>query len=251
MKGWAWILGCALLAAARHPLVWADVLNLSNGREVEGIIVQETDAAVKVQVTWQGYLTIDRDAVTEIARGDALRHEQLLARWQIETDDAKRGEEARRQFDAEQRARGLVKYGGRWVHPRTLQRAAARRREHRELQARVRRLNQRLGAVEEENRRLRRDVTTARMQPRLLGPFVVRHERRPPRPQPPGLLVDEHGNFLRVRRHDDHPFVMATDGTHLDAEPHGDHLAFTDARGRHRDLQQVPAVLAEAWRMRR
>jgi len=52
----------------------ADVLYLSDGRKVEGIIAKETDAQVQVQVLWQGYVAIPRSTILSVERGKGEDH---------------------------------------------------------------------------------------------------------------------------------------------------------------------------------
>ena len=225
------------LAAAQ-----ADVLSLSNGRTLEGVIVEETDSHIEVQVTWRGYVSLEKVAIVSIARGDAQDHRRLRSHWQEEFLADQHRERERAAFEAAQRARGLTLYNGKWMtreeqvrikeeqaNQERLQReAAAKRAAEEEAQ----RTAQRLQALEEENRRLQYLAT----QPRFWWvpqDLIIRHHDHT------NLLKDEQGNLIRVQEHDGHKFFTTTDGKHVDLQSHDSHLAFTDEQGIHHDLEPV------------
>ena len=218
--------------------VWADVLTLANKQSIEGIVVQKDGAHLKVQVAWQSYVTIDREAVVNLTRGDAHEHEQLLARWHEEFQADQQRERAQRDLEAAQRARGLVKYQGEWIKPEELIEIQARKQEQRAQQKRqqfedqLSQLAQQVRALSEENQRLRQELFFARQQVVVLPqPVLVRHQHDPT------LFTDEQGNLIRVQEHDSHKFFTTTDGKHVDLQTHDGHLAFTDEQGLHHDLR--------------
>lgn len=242
-----WWVSAFLVCASWQSVAWSDVLHLANHETLEGIVVWETDARIKVQIAWTGYVTLERVVVVEIARGSADEHERLLVRWHEEFLSSQTRERERRAFDTAQRERGLVKYRGQWIIPEELAlireeaaREAARRerqqREQQQLEEELNRLAQRLQALEEENQRLR---NAAGRQPAVFVPsgfFLHDHQlvHRDPR-----FFRDEHGNLLRVGAHDGHRFLTTPDGEHRDVQVHGDHLAFSDEQGSHHDLERV------------
>jgi len=213
----------------------ADVLRLSNGQELEGIIVKEIGPAITVQVSWQGYVTLDREAVMSIVRGDEPEHERLLSDWREQFLASQERERQRKALEARQRERGLVKHNGEWLTREEL--AVLQEQARREAQARQEREQReeeanRLRALEEEIRRLRQQVAERRY-------LVVTHDVFALPRRKPGLIQDEHGNLIHVGEHEGHRFFTMTDGTHVDLQPHDGHLAFTDEQGLHRDLTSV------------
>ena len=236
---WVVLLGWCL---CRPSAARADVIYFLGGRMMEGIVVQETAAQIKVQVAWQGYVTLDRDSVVSILRADERERQRLLTEWRKEFLADQQRERERVAYEEAQRPRGLVEHQGRWVTPAelaTLKKEQARKeREQREAKAKqeeeaqreaeAREATQRLQALQEENLRLRELVVQQRL---LLVPTSVLVERRDP-----SLFRDEQGNLIRVREHGGHQFFTATDGQHVDLQSHDGHLAFTDAQGLHHDL---------------
>ena len=233
------LVAAVLLGLGAQPRVWADVLTLANKQTIEGLVVQEDGAHIKVQIAWQSYVTVDRQTVVSMSRGDAREHEQLLARWHEEFQADQQRERAQRDLDAAQRARGLVKYRGEWIKPEELLEIQARkqvqqaRQERQKFEEQLNQLAQQVRALSEENQRLRQELFFARQQVVVLPqPVLVRHQ-----PADPTLFTDEQGNRIRVQEHDSHKFFTTTDGKHVDLQTHDGHLAFTDEQGLHHDLR--------------
>jgi len=75
-----WVLVCAGLILGHTPLC-ADVVKLANGRAIDGIVIEESSAEIRVQVAWRGFVMLDRPEVVEIVRTDEAAHEDLRAQW--------------------------------------------------------------------------------------------------------------------------------------------------------------------------
>ena len=172
-----------------------DLVHLSSGRTLEGIVVWETPSRVKLQVSWRGYVTIERDAVGEIVRGDDQEHERLFTEWREAFLAAGERRRQRAAFEAQQRARGLVRHQGTWISLEELKfieekSADARRKYEEQLQ----RLTERLRALEAQNRilsqRLARRPVVLRSSRFFLPHHGLPHAR---------LAKDEQGNLLRLR----------------------------------------------------
>lgn len=135
----------------------ADVIHLTTGRFLDGLIIKETGAEVTVQVANEGYLFLDRASIRAIERSDEETRKRLLAQWRQEATEARRREEAQQAFETAQRERGLVKYQGEWITAQELalikdhQEEEARRQREEEAQ----RTAQVLQALQEENQHLR------------------------------------------------------------------------------------------------
>ena len=232
------LVAAVLLGLGAQSRVRADVLTLANKQTIEGLVVQEDESHIKVQIAWQSYLTINRQAVVSMHRGDARERQQLLARWQEEFQADQQHERAQRDVDVSQRARGLVKYRGEWIKPEELIEIQARkqeqqaRQERQQFEEQLTQLAQQVRALSEENHRLRQELFFARQQVVVLPqPVLVRRQHDPT------LFTDEQGNRIRVQEHDSHKFFTTTDGKHVDLQTHEGHLAFTDEQGIHHDLR--------------
>jgi hypothetical protein len=231
---------CVLLWMSAQQAAWGDVLYLSSGRRVEGVVVDETPSHITVQVSWKGYVTFDRQALARVVRGDDQIRERLLSAWRREFLEDQQREHKRRAFEAAQRARGLVRYKGEWITREELafvreeQRRRERQRREEEAQRaaeeEAKRVAQRLQALEEEHRRLQQQLLVRQRLWVVPESVIVRHHH-------PKLFRDEHGNLMRVREHDGHQFFTTTDGQHVNLESHDGHFAFTDAQGIHHDLE--------------
>ena len=240
--------------AAQAP-AWADLVLLSNGQAIEGIVVRQSDEQVVLQVAWEGYVVLDRASLKKIEPASEADRKTLLDRWKQEHQAYLDQEERRRQFEAEQRARGLILYDGQWMSPEALgaikarvaadeerrhleenlkQERLARQREEEERKAReeeLKVLGERLRTMQEEQLRLQQEISSLKCllgRPRfVIGPIGITFVR------------DEHGNLLQVNQHAGHLFVETPDGIHTDLQIHGDHLSYTDQRGIHHDVEQV------------
>jgi len=225
------------------PPAAADVLHLTSGRRLEGVVVEDAGLSVKVRVTWLGYVTMDRGSIRAIERSDAADRERLLdgMRQQFVADQER--QQAQAAFEAAQRAKGLVKRQGRWLTPEELAQSEATAREEqareerarfeeaaRRAEAAVGRLEARLDALERENRRLRVELSRRRVL--VTDGVLVRHPRR-------SVARDEHGNLLRIHTHDDHRFLTLPDGRHADLEERDSRLTFTDEAGVLHELHPV------------
>ena len=233
---------CALLCLGARQ-AWGDVLYLSDGRKVEGIIADETDVQVRVQVLWQGYVTIPRGTVLSIERGAKGDHQRLLEKWKKDflVDQKQEGE--RKAFEETQRAKGLVPYQGKWMtaeeaslleeKKKEKERQKKAEEERQQLEEGLRRINERLQALEEENERLRRQLAAQTEIIFRRSNFINVHRRDST------LFKDEQGNLIRVQEHENHKFFTTSDGEHVNLEADGDHLSFTDEKGVHHDLKRV------------
>lgn len=239
MARWGtWVL-CLVVWMGGVGVAWADLLYLSDGRKVEGIITQETDSHIEVQVLWQGYMTVPRGSILSIVRGNRQDRQRLLKKWQKDFLADQTRERKKATFEAAQRAKGLVKYEGEWITAEQLaliQKREREEKERKEKEAReeeARRVEQRLQALEEENQRLRRQVEA---QTELIFRFrqgiVVHHNN-------PSLFQDDQGNLIRVQEELGQKFFITTDGKRVDVKSHEGHLTFTDDQEIHRDLRQV------------
>lgn len=222
-----------LLLLAPAP-VRGDEIRLANGQILEGIVVDETTSQVKVQVTSQGYLWLDRAAVSSVERASEEDNQQLLDAWRRAERTVKDARREREALEADQRAKGLVKHKGRWITKEELaaiteQEARAERERQREAEAE--RTAQLIQALQEENRRLQ-DLVAEHQRQILYWRGLVHHQQHDPH-----LFRDEQGNLLRVQRHEGHPFFVAPDGKHVDLQSQEGALTFTDSQGARRTLE--------------
>jgi len=224
----------------------ADVVHLANRRTLEGIVVRETDAEVILQVAWEGYVVLDRASLEGIDASMPAERQQLLAQWHEEFLAFEERETRRREFEAQQLARGLIFYRGQWVTQEELaaikaknaedeeRRRAAEEAERRRVEearaqreAELQTLTERLRSMREEQLRLQQEIISLRcwlaQPPALVGAFIR----------------DEQGNLLRVQTHDGHFFIATPDGTHADLQTHDGHVSFTDQHGVHHDVEQT------------
>ena len=202
-----------LWLAASTPAA-ADVLRLSSGRELEGLVVRESPMNMEVQVAWKGFMMLDRRAVTAITRSDDADRARLLHQWEDEFSESQRQEQERQAFEASQAAKGLVRYRGAWINPNEMalidaqhrldearQREAKLRREHEEEALR---LADRISELEVEHRQLEQRLATATRRVVVVpSPLLIHQWHR--HLNGPNVLRDEQGGGLACRRHDGHP----------------------------------------------
>ena len=248
MLRWRRIIGLcgALLWVSGAEVAWGDLLHLSGGRKLEGVIVKETESQVKIQVSWQGYVSVDRSSVVSIARAGKEENQRLLGQWRRDFLSDQQRERKRIAFEAAQRAKGLVMYKGSWISQTELASIQAKQKEEevrKEREAReeaakrsaeeeTRRTERRIQALEEENLRLQQQAVTRRELLVVPNTVVIHHHD-------PNLFRDERGNLIRIEEHEGHKFFTTTDGRHVDLQSHDGHLSFTDERGIHHDLERA------------
>ena len=156
---WSVRLGCGLLlSCSAQGLAWADAVHLSNGRTLQGIVIQETEIRVEVQVAWEGYVFLDRDSIVGIEYSSKEERQQVLAQWHKELLAVQEHERQRLAFERAQRAQGLVQYRGRWVTTQELaaikQELAQAQRRREEEEARRQREKEEEAQQEEQTRLL-------------------------------------------------------------------------------------------------
>ncbi|MFC1698710.1 peptidase MA family metallohydrolase [Candidatus Omnitrophota bacterium] len=93
----------------------ADEVGLSNGNVLTGIVIKETEDAVGLEVSIGASITFSKQDVAYIKRWDQEQNQELTELWQREREERSQAELARQKFEARQKARGLVKYRGKWI----------------------------------------------------------------------------------------------------------------------------------------
>lgn len=235
MRWWGRVTLSLLLWMGNLQVAWGDILHLSDGRKVEGIITKEADAHLQIQVLWQGTVTVPRSSIRSVVRGSRQDHQGLLKKWHKDFLVDQRREQERAAFEAAQRAKGLVKHEGRWIAREELaliqekERKEREKKEQKRREEEARRVEERLQALEEENRRLQRQIAAQTELIFRQGVVVHHHD--------PNLFRDEQGNLIRVQEQLGEKFFTTTDGKRINLESHGGHLTFTDDKGIHRDLK--------------
>ena len=225
------------LGGCLPPTVWADVVHLTDGRKVEGIVVGETDSGLRVQVTWQGFVTLDREDVLSAVRSSDQENSHRLRQWRKEFLEDQARQRKRDSFEAFQKRRGLVPYEGEWVSPEEKSRREQKKKETEEAKQKPRFEIPPVEAIPPP-------ITQPAPPQRIIAGdkvfilprsgFVIQRQNRDPT-----LYKDERGNLIRVRKHEGHKFFTTTEGVHVDLESHGGHLFFNDKEGTHHDLEPV------------
>ena len=230
------------LLAAASPRADADIIRLTNGQSLDGVIVDETDTHLRLRVAWTGFVTLDRGAVKEIVREDDAANRDQLSEWEKNHQTSLQEERHREREEEERRRSGYFQYQGQWVTAAELamlQEARVRQEQERSHEE-LKKLTDRIEALEQENRRLRDETTRQRIVVTQPG-FIIQQPLFPAfgRPQSRGReFTDEQGNMVRVHRRDDE--LSATiNGQQVDVLHHDEHLAYVDPAGTHHDLTPV------------
>lgn len=230
--------------------VQADVVYLDNGREVEGVVLRQTDDEVVVRVTWQGHVVLDRASVLRIDRSSEADRQALLSQWQQEDEAFKKQQHQQRDFEQQQQAKGLVLYHGQWVTKEELadiksdvQTAHVERKKREEaeqalqrevesrkgLEAELQTLTGRLRTMQDEQLWLQQEIRSLRF---VLGRTVVVQQH-----PHSDFVRDEHGNLLKVQAQNGRSFVELPDGTRRDLQSQDNRLSYTDRSGTRHDVQ--------------
>ena len=96
-------------------LARADIVALKNGNVIEGIIVKETDEILEVEVFLGAKITFAKQDIAYLKKWNEQANQGLREKWLKDKEERKKAELARQEFEAKQRARGLVKYQGEWI----------------------------------------------------------------------------------------------------------------------------------------
>ncbi len=110
------ILLIALLGlVCRTQAVGADIVCLNNGNIIEGIVVEETDAVLQLEVFLNARISFARQDIAYVKTWDQDKNQALREKWIKDREAREKAELTRQVFEAEQKAKGLVKYRGEWV----------------------------------------------------------------------------------------------------------------------------------------
>ena len=177
------LIGTFLLTALHPAAAGADAITFQNGRTLDCIIVKEENASVKVQFSWGGYMTIQRSEISGITQESPERNKQLMAVWKQQHQAEEQRKKDKAAFEADQRAKGLVKYNGEWLTREEIELARDKRadREIDQLNQQVSGLQQKIQLLEYENQQLRQEINTQRklyVTPQTVIIQKIRPEKR-------------------------------------------------------------------------
>lgn len=96
-------------------LAGADLLCLTNGNIIEGIVVQDTDKVLEIEVFLGAKITFTKQDVAYIKKWDEQENRGLREKWLEDRKEREKAELVRQEFETQQRAKGLVKYQGEWI----------------------------------------------------------------------------------------------------------------------------------------
>lgn len=114
MKQWVFF-GVLLVTGGWLSTAAADVICLKNENIIEGIILQETDEGIELEVFPESKITFSKEDVAFVKRWEEEKNLTLRKKWLDDQKEREEAERARQEFEREQRAKGLVKYGGKWI----------------------------------------------------------------------------------------------------------------------------------------
>ncbi len=134
----------------------ADIVCLKNGNIIEGVVVEETDNLLQLEVFLNAKITFTKQDIAYVKKWDERKNQALREKWLKDKQDREKAEISRQEFESEQRARGLVKYRGEWI-PET-EKDTLKTREYIDevLRGKLKR-----GEIVESGRRKRTDIARA------------------------------------------------------------------------------------------
>jgi hypothetical protein len=226
------VFALTILAA---PFAAADSISLANLQTIDGIIVEESDSAVKLQIDLESFITFNRSSVISVKRTDEADHEKKLSGWRQDRKDSEERDRSRLEFEAEQYAKGFVKHEGQWITQAELERSD----DFKRLEDRLDELQNQIRSLTEENRRLQQDLVTARSETRVIQePVFV--ERRFFQRRDQQFSSNDHKNHVRVPQHPANEFITPpSDGRRIDLPRHDGRFFFRDDQGMSRNLSKV------------
>jgi len=96
-------------------LAGADLVCLTNGNIIEGIVVRETDGILEMEVFLGAKITFAKADVAYVKTWGEEENQALREKWLRDREERKKAELARQEFETKQREKGLVKYQGDWI----------------------------------------------------------------------------------------------------------------------------------------
>lgn len=214
------------------PSAQADLVHLLNGQTLRGIVVQQTPQSVRLQVAWQGYITVSAETVASIQHEEETIHKQLLSVWQAEHDNTledKAGHEAQRE---------ALRATAESMHEKEKLKAelealkTAMDIQSKQHQAEIAALKSRLGTLEVENEALARNrqMNNALAMPLIIGQD---HDRR----EDVRFFRDAQGNILHVEERNGRQCVRAPDGKLLPIQSRGFEKTYVNEQGRRVEIK--------------
>ena len=93
----------------------ADIVCLNNGSIIKGIIVQDTEKVLQMEVFLGAKITFAKQDIAYVKKWDEEKNEGLRDRWIEDRKEREKAELVRQEFEARQKEKGLVKYKGKWI----------------------------------------------------------------------------------------------------------------------------------------
>jgi hypothetical protein len=107
-------------APACPPETGADEIYFKSGYSETGVVMRETESSVRFK-TEMGLVTVSKEKVDFIDKATEEENRKWLRKWRDEElrleEQLETRREAQRKFEADQLAKGLVKFTGEWMTP--------------------------------------------------------------------------------------------------------------------------------------
>ena len=134
----------------------ADVICLTNGNIIEGIVVRDTGKVLEMEVFLGAKITFTQQDVAYVKRWDDAENQALREKWLEDRKEREQAELTRQRFEVEQKAKGLVKYRGKWISEEKKDEVKVREYIDEVLMAKIQR-----GEIAESKRKGRTDIARA------------------------------------------------------------------------------------------
>ncbi len=107
----------AILVVIISPadVAFADIICLNNGNIIEGIIAQDTEKSLEVEVFLNARITFAKRDIAYVKEGTEKENQALRKKWLEDKKEREEAERIRQEFEAQQQAKGLVKYQDKWI----------------------------------------------------------------------------------------------------------------------------------------
>lgn len=93
----------------------ADLIHLSNGNTVEGIVLSSATGRIEVQFAAGGSITFHPEEIESIERSDPDRNRDIKTQWAQDDKQFQADLKAKKEYEDAQRAQGLIKFEGEWL----------------------------------------------------------------------------------------------------------------------------------------
>ena len=118
-----YIIICMVLFLTKEA--FSDTLYLKNGNKISGIITNENEDSVEVEINIGARITFSREDIEKIEKENDIEDSKIKDAWKLEKAEREAHKDREDSFVKEQKKKGLVEYRGKWITPEEKEKSQA------------------------------------------------------------------------------------------------------------------------------